>query len=505
MKPAAVCTLLLCVCASVASARPVHAQCPDGSPPPCGRPTAARAPAPNSIAVLYFDNLSRDTADAYLADGLTEEVIVRLQHVPRLDVKTRYDVRRFRGTRITDSRSAGRALGVAYLVTGSVRPSPSRMRVSYELVRTSDGRTLASDIVDTTAADPWAISNAVALAIAGQVAGRLAPEERAALTRTPSRDAQAVDLFRRGKFLLERAIVCCLSDSPAPYFDRLMSLAFFRAAITRDSTFADAWAGMADAWIWIGDIILPNRLAAEQSRAAARRALALDSTSSRASAALAYALMMVDYNWSGAERLLRRALELDPRGIEPRLWLAQLLTATGRIDEGWSEVERAWAGDSLNPRIGFFLFHSLRAARRTDDLSRWASRAPMMAPDLRFFGHLGARRADSALASAPASIHRVMALVASGRLAEARDSAAALAAATDAAREGGTTVFINFDDAAIAWAAVGDLDRAFAALEHSYAVRSGNDFPLLKVSPLFDNLRGDPRYHDLLRRMHLEP
>jgi hypothetical protein len=379
------------------------------------------------------------------------------------------------------------------------------MRVSYELVRTSDGRSIASDIVDTTAADPWAISNTVAFAIARQVAGRLAPEERAALVRSPSRDAQAVDLFRRGEFLLGQAIVCCLTDVPAPYFDRLMSLAYFRGAIARDSTFADAWAGMADAWIWIGDIILPNHLAAEQTRVAARRALALDSTSSRAAAALAYTLMTVDYDWPGAEHLLRRAIALDPRGIEARLWLSEVLTATGRLDEGWQEVQRAWAGDSLNPRIGFFVYHALTAARRADELSRWASRVPMMAPHLRFFGHLVAHRADSALASAPEPPFFVMALAAAGRLPEARDSAAALAAATDTARLRGTTAFINFDDEAIAWAAVGDLDRAFKALEHSYAVRSGDRFPLLKVSPMFDNLRGDPRYHDLLRRMHLEP
>lgn len=486
----------LALSASVARA---HAQCPDGTPPPCpGAAPHSAAPAPNSVAVLYFDNLSRDTADTYLADGLTEEVIIRLQHVPRLDVKTRYDVRRFRGTRSADSRSVSRALGVAYLVTGSVRSSPSRMRVSYELVRSSDGRTIASDIVDTTATDPFAISNAVALAIARQVAGRLAPDERAALSRSPSRDAQATDLYRRGTFLFERAL------STGVNFDRLMALAFFRAALERDSTFAEASASIAEAWIWIGDILAPNRLAAEQARAAARQGLARDSTSSKALSALAYALYTVDYDWQGAERVLRRAVAFDPRATEPRLHLAEVLAATGRVDDAWSEIERAWAGDSLNPRNGWYLFSVLSAARRPDDMSRWARRVSVSAATLRFYAFLGAHQADSALASAWDPASRVMALAASGRLTEARDSAATLAAAADSARAQGATMFMTFDYAAMAWAAVGNRDRAFEALEHSYAVRSGLYLPIVKYAPMFDNLRDDPRYHDLLRRMHLE-
>ena len=102
---------------AVVAAGPARAQqCPDGTPPPCGPRAVAQAPrlpSPNSVAVLYFDNLSRDSADTYIADGLTDEVIVRLQHVPRLDVKSRYEVRRFRGTRIADARSVGRELRVA--------------------------------------------------------------------------------------------------------------------------------------------------------------------------------------------------------------------------------------------------------------------------------------------------------------------------------------------------------------------------------------------------------
>jgi TolB-like protein len=475
-------------------------QCPDGTPPPC-RAQAPRAPSPNSIAVLYFDNLSRDSADTYIADGLTDEVIVRLQHVPRLDVKSRYEVRRFRGTRIADARSVGRELRVAYLVTGSVRPSPSRMRVSYELVRTSDGRTMASDIVDTTSADPWAISNGVALAIARQVAGRLAPEERAALTRGPSRDAQAVDLYRRGVSLVDRGI--------RQYrFDVLMSLAFFRAAIERDSTFADPWSSMADAWGWL-DNFFPNRFVAERGRAAARRALALDSTSSKAASALAYAMVTVDYDWPGAERVLRRAIALDPRGVEARLVLTEVLGATGRFDEAVRKLDEAWAIDSLNPRFGYYVSLVLASARRIENFRRWADREATLGGRASTFGfcyRLATQHPDSALADTLADAYRVVALSAAGRLPEARDLATRIQADKDSAQgQGSAPVVLESDHEAIMWAAVGDRDRAFAALEQSYRVRSGSLLPFIKYLPFFDNLRDDPRYHDLLRRMHLEP
>lgn len=479
-------------------ASPLPGQCPDGSPPPCSAPRR-HSPSPNSIAVLYLDNLSRDSGDTYIADGLTDEIIVRLQHVQRLEVKSRYEVRRFRGTRIADARSVGRELGVAYLVTGSVRPSASRMRVSYELVRTDDGRTMASDILDTTAADQWAITNAVALAIAQRVAGQLRPEERSVLTRSPSRDAQAMDLYRRGVFLVERGL-------RTDQWDVMMALGFFRAAIERDSTFADALARMAEAWGWL-EGPFPNRFVAEQGREAARRALALDSASSRASAAMAYAMMTVDYDWPGAERLLRREIVRDPRFIETRLLLSEVLGATGRLDEAWQNIEEAWRIDSLNPRFPYFVSNILYCAQRYNDLLQWSTRTAW-GPGLRFLVYLDLHP-DSLLAGAaqcPDSTYcSTLALAAAGRLAEARDSAASWQRVSDSLRASGLKLSRDSDREALIWAAVGDRNRAFAALEQSFAVRSGGDLPFVKYLPGFDKLHDDPRFRDLLRRMRLEP
>ena len=166
-------------------------QCPDGSPPPCRVARADAGPKPgvppNSVAVLYFDNLSRDTADAYMADGLTEELIGRLGQVERLTVKSRFAVRRFRGTTTEDPATVGRALGVAHLVTGSIRRSGNRVRVTVELMRVAGGDREWGEQYDRTEADLLVIQEEIARRVATAVAGRLLPTERARLAVRPTR------------------------------------------------------------------------------------------------------------------------------------------------------------------------------------------------------------------------------------------------------------------------------------------------------------------------------
>ena len=156
--------LFLCVCASVASVR-LSAQCPDGTPPPCARAARAAAPAANSVAVLYLANLSRDTADAFLADGLTEEIIIRLGQVPRLDVKSLFEVQRFRGQPAQDPASLGRALRSAYLVTGSVQRAGDRVRLRYEVIRAATRARVAGDVIDRASGDLLTVESDIAVAV----------------------------------------------------------------------------------------------------------------------------------------------------------------------------------------------------------------------------------------------------------------------------------------------------------------------------------------------------
>ena len=167
------------------AAVPALAQCPDGTPPPCAGQRAP-APAPNSVAVLYFDNLSRDSADAYLADGLTEQLIVRLGRIERLDVKPRSEVQRARLRSFGGPTAVARALNVRYLVTGSVRKVGWRVIVTAELAQPGARRNRVwGDIFDRSSTDVLDVETSIAEAVASTVAGRLRPEERAALAHLP--------------------------------------------------------------------------------------------------------------------------------------------------------------------------------------------------------------------------------------------------------------------------------------------------------------------------------
>lgn len=260
--------------ASCVAATDLRAQCPDGSPPPCR--LARPSPPPHSVAVLYFDNLSRDSTDLYLADGITEEIIARVSQVERLAVKSRYAVRRFRGRPAADPAGLGRALGVTHLVTGSLQRAGPRLRVRVELVIATSGTRLWGDTYDRPAGDVLAIEDDIAQAVAGEVIGRLAPAERLALTARPTRNAEAYDHYLKGTFYLSRR---------TSEVDGRRALEEYEAAVRLDPGFAAAYGrlglvyGIYASWPWPYRGLPFDSLVA-RGLAAANRAIALDSTSS---------------------------------------------------------------------------------------------------------------------------------------------------------------------------------------------------------------------------------
>ena len=304
-------TFLLCVCAAV-PAVPAAAQCPDGSPPPCRGARAAAAPAANSVAVLYFDNRSRDSNDAYLAEGLTEAIITKLGDVPRLTVKSRFLVRRYRGTAEVEPGVIGRALGVTYLVTGSVQRAGNRLRVTAEMARAASGDRVWGQQYERGDGDVFAIQEDIARGVATGVAGRLLPAEAAALAARPTRNNEAYDHLLRGDLLLAQRTQAGVQRALAEY----------GAAVALDPSLASGWAkiGLADAlrldWGWGDGSAIPDSVLAN-GLAAAARALAIDSLSSDGWMARGYLMMFRNArDLAGAEEGLRRAVALNPRNAE---------------------------------------------------------------------------------------------------------------------------------------------------------------------------------------------
>jgi TolB-like protein len=308
--------LALCVCASVASVRLLVAQCPDGTPPPCGRPAAARAPAARSLAVLTLENSSRDTSAQYLSEGLADQIATRLGGVARLTIISRSSVRRLREPDQLSIQQLGRTLNAAYLVTGAIRAAGGRVRVNVEAVRVATGEAVWSKAFDRAADDLIGIEETIATEVASGVAGRLSPEERRALGSRLTTDSHAYEQYLRGNLLLARRSAAALRGAIDAY----------EQATAADGDFADAYGRLAYAYalcdFWscrgTGDSL---RLLA---RRASTRALALDPRSSDAWMGRAYelyifyssALRAGDDSLLASLAAFRHAVDLNPRNDE---------------------------------------------------------------------------------------------------------------------------------------------------------------------------------------------
>jgi TolB-like protein len=334
MRHAALLAFLL----AFGSGAPLEGQCPDGSPPPCGRAVRAAARPPNSVAVLYLDNLSRDTADAFLADGLTEEIIIRLGQVPRLEVKSRYEVQRYRGRPTQDLPALGRALDAAYLVTGSVQRAGDRVRMRYEVIRAATRAQVAGDVIDRASSDVLTLESDIAAVVATAITGHLLPDERTRLTRPLTKSPAAYEQYLRGVQAAHN-----FGDEAA----LRSAVAFFNRAIALDSGFAAAYSGKAVAWSMLADGYVTPLEGYGQTRLAANQALARDSSQALAWAMLANAAFALDLDAPASALLARRGIALDPHGGWSRVFLSGALWAEGKTDSALGEARRAWQDDSL--------------------------------------------------------------------------------------------------------------------------------------------------------------
>ena len=485
--------------------RPSAAQCPDGSPPPC-RSATVRAtpplplPPPNSVAVLYFENLSPDTADAYLADALTEELINRLGRIERLVVRSRQAAQRFRARTGDDPAALGRALNVAYLVSGRVRHKGRQVFVGVELVRATTGTHLWGNNWNRSDEDLVAIEADIARDVASAIAGRLLPAERSAVTRRPAVDLQAYTLYLRGRFEFNRF-------TPAGFRS---AVDYFTRAIAADSMYAPAYAGLADAYNWLADYEPPRRLL-PQMKAAALRALELDPTSAEAHVALGNIQLFFEWDPRAAEASFQRAHALAPQ-YAPAYWTEAV--ALGALRRQEEAVEAATRAHELDPLVyGTVLSGVLTVARRYDAASEVARRE-LEIDSTNAMAHfdLGTAFMNRGLeAEGLAHLRRAVALSAGRTYMLA--SFAHWAARTGAIEEARAALGELTRLAAQQWvmptyfaevyAGLGEIDSAFAWLERGLEDRPAAMLSLL-WSVEWDPLRLDPRFPALLRRMGLQ-
>jgi TolB-like protein/lipoprotein NlpI len=459
-----------------------------------------------SVAVLPLTDLSGDDEKAYFADGLTEAVLTDLAQIRSLRVISRTSVLPYQGKR-PPLREIARALNVEALVEGSVSWSSDRVRVTAQLVDVESDGHLWARSYERAIGDAVELQGELARDIANGLRLVLEPGETALLAEKPRPQPEAYQLYLKGRFQAERG-----GREPLLHASRL-----FEAGIALDPDWAPLHAALAEASSRLAssgyDLLDPQEAVARAKRAAGR-ALELDPDLASARAVLGVTRLNFDWDWRGAEEDLRSALALNPSHATAHRWLSRCLLAQGRDAEALEAAQRSLELDPLSP----FAHHSVALVhaygRRYDVAIAQTQETLRMNPDLEaarlLLGVAYLARGDHALAIAAheAAVEprdeRPWALAllghAYGRAGRRAEAQEVLQRLTAEARKRP----LPSCQLAVVYAGLGQKDEAFRLLEKARVER--NDVLLwLKVHPVFDPVRDDPRFERLLRDVGLPP
>lgn len=457
-------------------------------PPPVAN-IAAPVPA-RSLAVLPLRNLTGDANNDYLSDGITESLINEVSRIETLKIISRSSAFQFKNKDAT-AQEIGAKLGVAYILEGGVRQSGAQLRVDVRLVNTKDGSVLwASDSEQKKLSDVFAIQDGITCqivtALRVKLCGEVAPSARY------TANVKAYQLYLQGLYYRNR-----LETSKA--------IDFFNQALQLDQNYALAHEGLASTYavMELNTTVAPGT-AAPLAELHANKALASDDSLAGAYLALGVVKTLNNYALAERERYYRQALLKQPNHRTAHLWLSAIYTARGEFADAEAEALRAQEIDPLSYGVRLTLADIYFYWRKPDKVIEQAELMLVLNPgDEQAFSWLAlahAEKGDFAKAFAyleklpPHHGTRVTVLVAAGRAAEARQLAVAVVN-SDAMKNRPYEI-------AETYAVTGDKEKAFAWLEKSYQMRQAN-LVSLKVDPALDSLRDDPRYVDLLRRVHL--
>ena len=465
-------------------------------------PKATPPPGKIMLAVLPFENLSGDPEQEYFSDGITEEMISRLGNLQpeRLGVIARTSAMAYKNTKKHVDEIA-RELGVDYLLEGSVRRSPDRVRITAQLIQARDQTHLWAENYERVLADVFAVQSEVAEKVSASLALRLLPERRAALSRPPTESPEAHEAYVKGRYQWEKRGKESLEKS----------IEYFNQAIRIDPGYALAYAGLADSyWILGNHAHVSPREAFPKAKEAAQTALKIDKNLPEAHVTLG-GLARDEWDFRTSEKLLRRAVELNPNYAYAHQGLAFTLTFFERHDEAIAEIKLAQKLDPLAPRISANVGYLLYLARRYDDAIAELQKAIKMEPrhdatyvylgltylQTREYGEaIAAFRQVRSLAKEDvfSAIMLGCALAASGRRSEAEELATEITGRSK--RE-----YVSQYELSKLHLALGDREQALHILQHAFEARDPRMI-YIKVDPELDPLRSDPRFQELLRRMN---
>jgi len=465
--------------------------------------STSRAPPEKVIlAVLPFDNLSRDPDQEFFSDGLTEEMIAQLGKLnpERLTVIARGSVAKYKDSRLAVNQ-IGRELHADYLVQGSVRRASDRVRITVQLIQVRDQTDLWAESYDRELKDILTLQDSVSRTIANQIHITLTPGQQ---TRLQGRnlDPEAYEAYLKGRYYWNKRTGDGLQKA----------LIYFQQAINKDPTYGAAYSGLADCnsgLAWHG--FKSPAEALPRANAAALKAIEIDPQSAEAHASLGLVLTH-RWEWTGAEAEFKRALRLDPRYANAHHWYGDYLSIMGRHDEALLEARQALELDPLNLMIGTWVGRRYYLARKYDlaieqgrntvELDAHFAAAHLLLGEnyvqvgLHEQGLAELQTAASLSGDSPLYLAQVaVAHAAAGRKTEALQIVAQLQAIS-------STRYVSPYGLAQIYAALSDKEQTFKWLQNAYDDRAVW-MSYLAVDPVFDSLRSDQRFQDFLRRVQL--
>jgi len=464
-----------------------------------GRPSGPSLPE-KSIAVLPFDNLSRDPDNAFFAEGVQDEILTRLAKVADLKVIARTSTQKFKSAPENLSDIA-KQLGVLNILEGSVQKANDQVRVNVQLVNAMTNAHLWAEIYDRKLTDIFAVESDIAKTIADTLQAKLTGSERSAMLHAPTEDSVAYELYLKGRHFWG------LRGE-----NLLRAIDFYNQAIARDPNYALAYAGLGETYI-----LLPYYTGADpqearpKAKAATLKALELNPNLAEAHNAMGKIAYTVDIDLQRAIREHQRAIELSPNLASAHHWISNgPLSGLGRLDEAIAQGERSIELDPLSAINLVDLADTYMYARRFKEADAVMKKALEIDPSfayahwiygilLQVSGDLEGARAQYATAHARENDAQAIALRAQlaaimGRREEAVSALAAL-------EELGKRQYVEAYYRALLYLSLGQKDQALTALEQSYAERDGDDIGVIKVDPLLDSLHGDPRFEALVQKV----
>jgi TolB-like protein/Tfp pilus assembly protein PilF len=449
-----------------------------------------------SIAVLPFDNLSRDPDNAFFTEGVQDEILTRLAKVADLKVIARTSTQRFKSAP-ENLPDIARQLGVAHILEGSVQKVNDQVRVNVQLINAATSAHLWAEIYDRKLTDIFAVESDIAKTIADTLQAKLTGSEQQMMASQPTTDMAAYDLYHKGRSLWEKR-----SDDNIP-----KAIEFFEQAIARDPNYALAYAGLANAYVLLPFYTAAPRIeSSAKAKEAADKALSLDPKLAEAHAALGK-LDFFGLDPAGAMREYQRAIELKPNYATAHQWYGNdALVSYGRFDEAIAEGKRAVELDPLSPVINSDLGITLYLARRYDASIEQLKKTLAIDPTFFYaYYNLGiALQLKGDLPGAIATYEKAVQLSNDSFTRALLGAAKSLAGDKDAAQQALSYLdgIHESDDysRALLFLSLNKKEEALRCIEHAVAIRDGSSVTWIKVDPLLDPLRGDPRFEVLVQK-----